>query len=336
MVARVSCFLFAIFFLGIQPLGVEAQTSSASFQFPIQDGLTINLIDTIILQWTSNYDEAYLLMWCQNGTAGNNVVLGSSFQVQPVGSFGYVLSKNDPSQSAFPVACHAQLLPTPAGSGVDSPVGITFTSSPGLQAKTVSLATSSTSQTPVTTSTPASSGISASSTVSTPATTSKSSEAGNTSKITSPPSTTTSNPPSTGSSGGSSSSASTAATASNTATASANTNNTGAIVGGVIGGLGLLCFIVFGSLILRKIQRNEKEDSKPKRARSWWRFHQVTAMQTDGLHEKDGTPFSRYEKDGNQRFEKEGSTPVRYEKAGDMPKRATAIELPAETVIREA
>lgn len=62
--------------LGSQQLLVSAQTSSGSFQFPVEDKLTINFIDTIVLQWTSNYLEAYLLMWCQNGTTGNNVVLG--------------------------------------------------------------------------------------------------------------------------------------------------------------------------------------------------------------------------------------------------------------------
>jgi hypothetical protein len=59
--------------------GVQAQTSSASWQFPVEDGLIINLIDTIVLQWTSNFDAAYLEMWCQNnGQVGNDVVLGHS------------------------------------------------------------------------------------------------------------------------------------------------------------------------------------------------------------------------------------------------------------------
>lgn len=58
-------------------------------------------------------------------------------------------------------------------------------------------------------------------------------------------------------------------------------------------------------------------------------------MQTGGLHEKDGGEILKFEKDGNPRFEKEGSTPLRHEKEGSMPKRATAVELPAEAIIRD-
>ena len=55
-----------------------AQTSSAAWQFPVleNDGMTVNYIDTIVLQWTSNYPTAWLNFWCQNGTTGNNVTLG--------------------------------------------------------------------------------------------------------------------------------------------------------------------------------------------------------------------------------------------------------------------
>ncbi|KUJ11713.1 uncharacterized protein LY89DRAFT_230274 [Mollisia scopiformis] len=101
----------------------------------------------------------------------------------------------------------------------------------------------------------------------------------------------------------------------------AGTKNINAVVGGVIGGLGLLCLIVFGVLILRKVQRSE--DRKPKRNRSWWRFRQNTAMQTGGLHEKAGTAFWRYEKDGQSK--------IIHEKEGDGPRRQ-ATELSAETI----
>ncbi|CZR60056.1 uncharacterized protein PAC_09951 [Phialocephala subalpina] len=335
---------FAILFSVSQYLwGAQAQTSSASFQFPNQDGLTVNYIDTTVIRWTSNYAEAFLLMWCQNGTVGNNVVLGSrsylrkieikraeafpgsSFQVLPIGTYGYILSVEDPSQSVFPVACHAELLPTPGGSGVDTPFGITFSSSPGLKAQTFSLSSSSssTSQAVMTTSTSATSGTTKdTSTI----TTSKPSDAKNTSP-TGP--STTSSP-----AGSSSGSVPVASIPSNAATTGTNANNTGAIVGGVIGGLALLCFVVFGVLILRKVQRKD-DDSKPKRTHSWWRFHQNTEMQTGGLHEKDGGEILKFEKDGNPRFEKEGSTPLRHEREGSMPKRATAVELPAEAIIRD-
>ncbi len=55
-----------------------AQTSSATWQFPLleNDGLTVNYIDTVVFQWTSNYPTGWLNFWCQNGTTGNNVTLG--------------------------------------------------------------------------------------------------------------------------------------------------------------------------------------------------------------------------------------------------------------------
>jgi hypothetical protein len=59
--------------------GVLAQTSSASWIYPLVDDTTINYIDTVYLQWTSNYQSAFLHMWCQaNGSVGNDVVLGMS------------------------------------------------------------------------------------------------------------------------------------------------------------------------------------------------------------------------------------------------------------------
>ena len=148
---------------------VLAQTSTATWQFPLKDGLTINFIDTVVLQWASNYNTAWMNVWCQNGSIGNNVVLGkyfpsfllllgdiiltdtlplgSQFQVQPSGSFPYIMFTEDPTQATFPVACHAQLVADdPNGNvGTDDPVGVTFTSNTKLEAKTFSSSTSSTS-----------------------------------------------------------------------------------------------------------------------------------------------------------------------------------------------
>ena len=57
--------------------GVQAQTSSGSWQFPVEDGLMINVIDTIVLQWTSNFVTASLDMWCEvDAQAGNIFALG--------------------------------------------------------------------------------------------------------------------------------------------------------------------------------------------------------------------------------------------------------------------
>ena len=56
----------------------SATPPPAAFDFPVADGLIINTIDTVVLQWTSEFQQAFLQMWCQNGSAGNNVVLGRS------------------------------------------------------------------------------------------------------------------------------------------------------------------------------------------------------------------------------------------------------------------
>jgi hypothetical protein len=71
-------FLAGLFLFSSRDSGVLAQTSTASWLFPITDGLIINYIDTVVLQWTSNYATPFMQMWCQNGTAGNNVVQGQS------------------------------------------------------------------------------------------------------------------------------------------------------------------------------------------------------------------------------------------------------------------
>ena len=74
------------------------------------------------------------------------VLVGSQFQVQPSGAFPYIMFTEDPTQANFPVACHAQLVAdSPNGSGVDDPVGVTFTSNEKVAAKTFSSSTSSTS-----------------------------------------------------------------------------------------------------------------------------------------------------------------------------------------------
>jgi len=51
-----------------------AKTSSATFQFPIEDGLIVKTIDTVVLQWTSNYAAAWMEMWCESPAGG--VVIG--------------------------------------------------------------------------------------------------------------------------------------------------------------------------------------------------------------------------------------------------------------------
>ena len=72
---------------------------------------------------------------------------GSELRVQPNGSFSYVMFSQNPAQSEFPVACHAQLAVEPKGKGIDGPVGITFTSRTGIEARTFSSERSTSSQT---------------------------------------------------------------------------------------------------------------------------------------------------------------------------------------------
>ena len=55
---------------------VYAQKSTARWLFPLEESFTVNFIDTVVLQWTSNYDEAWLLMWCQIDGPGPDVSLG--------------------------------------------------------------------------------------------------------------------------------------------------------------------------------------------------------------------------------------------------------------------
>lgn len=51
-------------------IGVQAQTSTATWKVPTV-GMSVNYIDTVVLSWESNYEEAYVDMWCQNATSGD-------------------------------------------------------------------------------------------------------------------------------------------------------------------------------------------------------------------------------------------------------------------------
>ena len=65
----------------------------------------------------------------------------------------------DPNQSVFPVACHAELVPHPGQLGENSPAGVTFTSQLDVKARTFSLEATSSPSSSVTTT--ASSAVSA-------------------------------------------------------------------------------------------------------------------------------------------------------------------------------
>jgi hypothetical protein len=53
-----------------------AQSSSASFAFPVKPTGTIKLLDvdvadTVVLEWTSNFQDAWLWLFCDTGTPGS-------------------------------------------------------------------------------------------------------------------------------------------------------------------------------------------------------------------------------------------------------------------------
>ncbi|KAL2068157.1 hypothetical protein VTL71DRAFT_16255 [Oculimacula yallundae] len=339
---RASCilprFLVAIVWLLVNQEGsrVSAQ-STANWLFPLDDGFTINNIDTIVLQWKSNYATAWLNMWCQNGTAGNNVVLGSQFQVDSTGTYGYVLAKDAPSLKALPVACHAQLATEANGAGIDGPVGITWISSSVRIAKTFSLTASGAAPNQPVIVTPSPVPVSSATVFPTPVQSSGSNPSATKGSFQSSTTSTESNtritPPPTLSPSSPTNSGSISGQNSNTDTKPDATNNIGAIVGGVLGGVFLLCFIIFGALFLRKYQRKDNMVAlKRTPSNSWWRrAYRTTEMQTGGLHEKDadmGLPV--LEKDGNQLHEVVGDMPARHEKDASLIKsrRYTPIELP--------
>jgi hypothetical protein len=243
---------------------------------------------------------------------------GSAFSVEPSGEYGYVISRDDPTQTTFPVACHANLANAADGSGVDDPVGVTFTSQNNVAAQTFSLiTTNAATSTPVTSKSPT-----PTITASTSSTTATTGTGGSTSS----PSSTSQPPPTTNirsQSAATTLSTSTVASTSTPAAPSNNSaihqsNNLGAMVGGGIGGAALVVFFVLGILFIRKYQRRP-DDSTKRNSKSWWRrTYRTTEIQTDGLHEKDGRAI----------YEKEGSGPIRLEKEAVVPKRQTAFELP--------
>jgi hypothetical protein len=51
-----------------------AQSSSASFPYPrATETLVVNVVDKVVVEWKSNFiQNAFLYLWCDNGTPGNN------------------------------------------------------------------------------------------------------------------------------------------------------------------------------------------------------------------------------------------------------------------------
>ncbi|KAF2821198.1 hypothetical protein CC86DRAFT_110373 [Ophiobolus disseminans] len=97
-----------------------AQPSTVSFAYPPQvTGTTplliINVVDTITFQWTSNYQKAYLWVFCDEGTPGgpNKVYLWANKPVPTTGNATYSpffdSDLNRDWKPNRPFHCHADL-----------------------------------------------------------------------------------------------------------------------------------------------------------------------------------------------------------------------------------
>ncbi|KAK0099896.1 hypothetical protein ONS95_013278 [Cadophora gregata] len=131
--------------------------------------------------------------------------------------------------------------------------------------------------------------------------------------------------------GSTSSAASGSTTASDDTPDAAGSNNLGVIIGGIVGGLAVICAFVLGILYLWRRRRNQNNDSVSNNKRNtWWKTgYRTTDMQTGGLHEKDAEVPVRYESGGDGIFEKPGSVPNVVGREKGEHRRYTAYELPS-------
>lgn len=90
------------------------------------------------------------------------------------------------------------------------------------------------------------------------------------------------------------------ATTAPVASTSSSSNNTGAIVGGVVGGIAVIAFIIFGLLFLRRQKRNRSSFTAVTNESSIWNFyffngHKKRIPKADAapVYEKDGSGMAR-------------------------------------------
>ncbi|KAH8811172.1 hypothetical protein F5884DRAFT_897640 [Xylogone sp. PMI_703] len=275
---------FWILLLDIRYAAVQAQT--AIWKFPTQ-GETIyaNIIDTVLLDWTSTLPSTILRMWCLNETTGNSFDLASIFYVDSTGPFRYILESCQPDETVFPLFCHPELAADPLGSGFISPGGIVWSSNLAQQEKTIThtqaassvtvtavLLTPSPSSTlpsPLTVST-TNANLSHASTTHSATTTRSKSQVGLSGTVTAPRQSTTPLP------------------------SSGPNNNTGAKIGGAIGGVALLSFVVLALYFLHKYRRKHASPSSVSIKPLKRSFHisgvykRRGATHTTGIFEKEG------------------------------------------------
>ncbi|KAH7084283.1 hypothetical protein FB567DRAFT_593754 [Paraphoma chrysanthemicola] len=132
---------------------VAAQSSSVSFIYPPKptpttSRLIVDVVDTIAVQWRSNFQDASLWVYCDESTPGKvawkkwyNLV------VEPTGNATYSPSRDSDMNKSWdkPFNCHIDLnWENAAGQGINGP-GINITSAAGKVATTYSLQATTTS-----------------------------------------------------------------------------------------------------------------------------------------------------------------------------------------------
>ncbi|KFY09678.1 hypothetical protein V492_05393 [Pseudogymnoascus sp. VKM F-4246] len=252
---------------GIRHVAAEALT--VNWQIRSNGGsLKANTQDSVLLDWRSDAATPFLRMLCRNETAGGDAVIISAFEVDTNGPFEYIMdSYVEPGTMKLPRLCFPELaLDANGRNGVEFRYGIEWSLDESLPVKTVSQATdvppeTSTATSPSSTTAPNES--------SSQTTTDSPSQTTDPTSGTSQPST-----PSTGGSAGGSAATSAPAVSTplNTDSTGANpvgTNNVGVIVGGVIGGVAVLSFIIFAFFFLRRQKRNSKVSPTTTETSKW-------------------------------------------------------------------
>ncbi|KFY20267.1 hypothetical protein V491_03860 [Pseudogymnoascus sp. VKM F-3775] len=291
--------LFSIQYAGAADLTATWKTPTSG------DDLKANTQDSVWLDWTSNFPTPVLRMWCKNETDGGNLALASSFKVDSNGPFEYILdSFVEPYKVNFPLSCHAELARDDEDdNGVDCPVGIVWSLNADQAMKTVSqtqsVASTATSKASTTTQAQSSGTYTTGSpaqVTGSPSTTAQSTTDSPSQSTTNPTSSTdVSSNPSTGTSESDS-----GATTAPVASTSSSSNNTGAIVGGVIGGIAVLSFIIFGLIFLRRHKRNNAPFPPVTNESSIWNFYffnthrkREAKVPSGPFYEKEGSGMAR-------------------------------------------
>ncbi|KFY99015.1 hypothetical protein V498_01055 [Pseudogymnoascus sp. VKM F-4517 (FW-2822)] len=318
---------------GIRYVGAAAPTASWTTPTASNGDLKANTQDSVWMDWKSTYDAPVLRMWCWDEAIGgealassfsvdNNgpfeyikveltcvVCLASSFSVDNNGPFEYIMdSFMEPNKMPYPLSCQAELANgDDDDNGIRCPVKIVWSLDADIAAKTVNAPAKTTTAAPKTSSLSPSSTqtsvkvgdpkVTGTSGLATPSP--SNTEQSTTDSPSKPTANLTSNTeqassPSTG--GSESDTNSTTAPAAST---SSSSNNTGAIVGGVVGGIAVLSFIIFAFLFLRRQRRNRGSFSASANESSRWNFFfnfenkQGVKADTGPVYEKEGSGMAR-------------------------------------------